>query len=181
MFYSASSIVRAGLALVVLACISSGAWAQPTQNPTNGHWYAVVNCNLRSPSGCTWDFAKTDAESQMYNGMSGYLATLTSPGRRSGRGSAAGRTLPVRSLTADGIGSLVRPGSIRTGTRPASPTIPAGTRSVPSGGPRPAHGMTYRARPIGGTTLSSSAQKARPARLSLSTSTSTMAIRPKYA
>jgi len=48
------------------------AGAQPVDNPTNGHWYALIDERL------PWEEARERAESIVWQGMHGYLATLTS-------------------------------------------------------------------------------------------------------
>jgi len=44
----------------------------PIFNPANGHYYEVIT------EGINWDDAKTAAESRIFKGLKGYLATITS-------------------------------------------------------------------------------------------------------
>jgi len=46
----------------------------PVQNPENGHYYEVVYVNPEM----TWNEANAAASASIYNGMRGYLATITS-------------------------------------------------------------------------------------------------------
>jgi VCBS repeat-containing protein len=52
-----------------ISAIKGGA----TYNPDNGHYYEVV-----SSAGVSWTDAKTAAEGMTFNGLNGYLATITS-------------------------------------------------------------------------------------------------------
>ncbi len=58
-----------GLFLIGIAGIAN---ATPVQWAGNGHWYDYVQYQS------TWDEAKSDAETQLFSGLNGYLATLTS-------------------------------------------------------------------------------------------------------
>ena len=71
-------------ALATLAFKGDGTTGSPTvtlsvtpagslYNPTNGHYYQVVNHG----DSITWSAAKTAAEESTYNGLSGYLASIT--------------------------------------------------------------------------------------------------------
>ena len=51
--------------------------AAPVQWSGNGHYYEVINQAATTPV-YTWFDAKTDSENSNYNGMTGYLATITS-------------------------------------------------------------------------------------------------------
>lgn len=66
----------AGL-LVAIAGIASAVPVQWTSaSGGNDHWYEAVDAAVGS--NYTWDQAFTDASSRSYNGMTGYLATVTS-------------------------------------------------------------------------------------------------------
>ena len=54
--------------------VSTGT-AEPLKNPTNGHFYQLVAVN---GSGMDWSEAQNAAATMVYNGMPGYLATVTS-------------------------------------------------------------------------------------------------------
>jgi len=59
--------------IVEWGAFSSGTSAvQQIYNPENGHYYQVVTANV------TWAQARSAASSMMYDGMNGYLATMTS-------------------------------------------------------------------------------------------------------
>ncbi|MCA9518632.1 MAG: hypothetical protein KC635_27035, partial [Myxococcales bacterium] len=53
------------------SCAGSG--LLPVENPTNGHWYAVIAGSYPS-----WDAARTAAAALSHNGFAGHLATITS-------------------------------------------------------------------------------------------------------
>ncbi len=54
------------------ATLASPATAAPTQFTGNGHWYEFVSTRLN------WDDARAAAGAASYNGLTGYLATITS-------------------------------------------------------------------------------------------------------
>jgi len=58
--------------LLCAAGISSGVTAAPVQWADNGHWYEYVNTQV------DWDTARSNALASSYNGLSGYLVTITS-------------------------------------------------------------------------------------------------------
>jgi hypothetical protein len=49
-------------------------YAQPVQNPGNGHWYEVITL----ATCMTWSEARNYANTLSFNGMPGHLATVTS-------------------------------------------------------------------------------------------------------
>jgi hypothetical protein len=57
--------------LASLVCVS--AWATPTFDPANGHYYDVIATN-----GITWNDAHADALAASYNSLEGHLVTITS-------------------------------------------------------------------------------------------------------
>ncbi len=59
-------------AAVLAGGLASPAAAAPIQWAGNGHWYDFVSGSF------TWAEAETDAATRSHNGMSGYLATITS-------------------------------------------------------------------------------------------------------
>jgi Lectin C-type domain/PEP-CTERM motif len=59
------------LALTAATC-TTPALAAPTQFAGNGHWYEFVSTRLN------WDDARAAAGAASYNGLTGYLATITS-------------------------------------------------------------------------------------------------------
>ena len=59
-----------------MSIVTSPAPAAPVLWEGNGHYYEVVN--LDADPLFTWFNAKSDAENCTYEGMSGYLATVTS-------------------------------------------------------------------------------------------------------
>ena len=66
----ARTVVVAGL-LSLVPCM---AFAE-VRNPTNGHYYRVVNTH--SPEALTWSAAKAAAETYTYLGVRGHLVTIT--------------------------------------------------------------------------------------------------------
>lgn len=64
------------LILVPITASVKDACAQ-VLNPANGHYYQVISATK------TWDDAKVDAESRVYSGMKGHLATINSAAENS--------------------------------------------------------------------------------------------------
>lgn len=60
------------IALAIGLSTVSGAMADPVQWAVNGHWYEY------NPEPVTWDVAYFIANSSTFQGMQGYLATITS-------------------------------------------------------------------------------------------------------
>jgi len=65
-------VIVAVLTVFVVLC-AGNAFAVPMMWSSNGHYYDVISGNW------TWNSAKTNAESRSYSGMSGHLATITTP------------------------------------------------------------------------------------------------------
>jgi hypothetical protein len=63
-------------ALIASMALAGAAQAAPIQYATNGHYYQFVSTAL------TWGQAKAAAETMTFNGMQGYLATITNQGEQ---------------------------------------------------------------------------------------------------
>ena len=61
----------------LVSIVTSPALAAPVLWEGNGHYYEVINQGVSDPE-YTWFDAKIDSENSTYNGMTGYLATITS-------------------------------------------------------------------------------------------------------
>ena len=76
--FDVSSVVILIIGVVLAAAvIPRKANAVPILNPVNGHYYEAIVLG-EEPDFLTWDAARVAAESNMFMGRPGYLATITS-------------------------------------------------------------------------------------------------------